>query len=105
MDRSSPSVRTLAALGSAALLGGGVALGGAALFGALGGTRVVHEVVQPTAGAPAAFAKQGDRLTINQIYSRSAPGVVQITAITVRQAQPDPFFGNPFGSPGKQTQQ
>jgi S1-C subfamily serine protease len=105
MDRSSLSVRTVAAVGAAALVGGGVALGGAALFGDLGGKTVVHEVVQPSSRAPAAFAKQGDRLTINQIYSRNAPGVVQITAITVRQVQPDPFFGNPFGSPGRQTEQ
>src|SRR5207245_8012987 len=68
-------------------------------------TTILREVSQPSGGAPAAFAKQGDRLTINQIYSRSAPGVVQITAITVQQVQPDPFFGNPFGSPSKQTQQ
>ena len=106
MDRTSLPVRTVAAVGSAALLGGGVALGGVALLGDLGGkTTVVREVVQPSSSAPAAFAKQGDRLTINKIYSRSAPGVVQITATTVRQVQPDPFFGNPFGSPGKQTQQ
>ena len=106
MDRSSSSVRTAAGVVAAALLGGGVALGGAALFGDLGSkTTILREVSQPSGGAPAAFAKQGDRLTINQIYSRSAPGVVQITAITVQQVQPDPFFGNPFGSPSKQTQQ
>src|SRR5438093_1423434 len=105
MDRNALSGRAVAALASTALLGGGVALGGAALFGDLGGKTVVREVVQPTVGAPASFARQGNRLTINQIYSRSAPGVVQITAVTVRQVQPDPFFGNPFGSPSRQTQQ
>jgi S1-C subfamily serine protease len=92
------------ALLAAALVGGGAALGGAALVGGLGGkTTIVREVSVP-GGEPAAFARQGDRLTINQIYSRSAPGVVQITATSTQQVQPDPFFGNPFGLQS-QTQQ
>jgi S1-C subfamily serine protease len=95
----------LAALLAAALLGGGAALGGAAAFGGLGGkTTVVREVTAP-GGEPAAFARTGSRLTINQIYSRSAPGVVQITATSSQRVQPDPFFGNPFGLPSTQTQQ
>jgi S1-C subfamily serine protease len=90
-------------LGSA-LVGGGAALGGAALVGGLDGkTTVVHEVPVPGAEA-AAFARQGDRLTIHEIYRRSAPGVVQITATSTQQVQPDPFFGNPFGGQS-QTQQ
>jgi S1-C subfamily serine protease len=95
----------VAALLAAALLGGGAALGGAAAFGGFGGkTTVVREVTAP-GGEPAAFAHQGSRLTINQIYSRNAPGVVQITATSSQQVQPDPFFGNPFGLPTTQTQQ
>jgi S1-C subfamily serine protease len=93
-----------AALLAAALLGGGAALGGAAALGGLGGkTTVVREVTAP-GGEPAAFARQGSRVTINQIYARSAPGVVQITATSTQQVQPDPFFGNPFGQPQSQTQ-
>jgi S1-C subfamily serine protease len=42
-------------------------------------------------------ADEGGRsMTINQIYSRDAPGVAFIQA--EQQAEPDPF--NPFGSPG-----
>src|SRR2546428_9271884 len=95
MDRNALSGRAVAALASTALLGGGVALGGAALFGDLGGKTVVREVVQPTVGAPASFARQGNRLTINQIYSRSAPGVVQITAVPDPRGRPGPLFGDP----------
>jgi S1-C subfamily serine protease len=94
-----------AALVGAAALGGGTALGGAALVGGLGGkTTVVREVAQP-GGEPAAFARQGARLTINDIYRHSAPGVVQITATSRRAVTPDPFFGNPFGLQQTQTQQ
>ena len=82
-----------------------MALGGAALLGGLGGnTTVVREVPVPGA-EPAAFARQGNRLTINEIYRRSAPGVVQITATSSVRGQPDPFFGNPFGQTQSQTQQ
>ena len=94
-----------AALVGAAALGGGTALGGAALAGGLGGkTTVVREVAQP-GGEPAGFARQGGRLTINDIYRRSAPGVVQITATSRQAVTTDPFFGNPFGQPQSQTQQ
>src|SRR5437868_8723438 len=93
----SRSSQFVAALLAAALLGGGAAVGLVAIVAGLGGkTTVVREVSVP-AGEPAAFAKQGDRLTINQIYRRSAPGVVQITATSVQKVQSDPFFGNPFG--------
>jgi S1-C subfamily serine protease len=94
-----------AALVAAALLGGGAALGGAAAVGGLGGkTTIVREVTSP-GGEPAAFARQGSRLTINQIYAHSAPGVVQITATSAQQVQPDPFFGNPFGLSQSRTQE
>jgi S1-C subfamily serine protease len=102
----SPVPRSAIALLAAAVLGGGAALGGVALFGDLGGkTTIVREVTQAGSGEPAAFARQGGRLTINDIYRRSAPGVVQITATSVRQVQPDPFFGNPFGQPQSQSQE
>jgi S1-C subfamily serine protease len=57
------------------------------------------------AAAPAQF--ESDRaLSINDIYTRAAPGVVQITSTTVRQVVPaDPFFGLPFGFPEERAQQ
>jgi S1-C subfamily serine protease len=94
----------LAALIGAAILGGGAALGGASLFGFDGEKTIVREVAAP-GGEPAVFARSGDRLTINDIYRRSAPGVVQITATRRQAVQPDPFFGNPFGQPQTQIQQ
>ena len=68
-----------AGLAAAALLGGLVALGGVALTGDLGGgtTTVVRTSPSPAAAAPVAA---NDRLSVRQIYSRAAPGVVQITS-------------------------
>ena len=77
--RSSP--RPFAALAAAALLGGGVALGGAyALGGFEGSTTTVFEQASDTGTAVPAVATTG--LTVNQIYERSGPGVVQITSTT-----------------------
>jgi S1-C subfamily serine protease len=53
--------------------------------------------------APADFA-QGRRLSVNEIYRRSAPGVVQITTTSTVEVEPDPFL-NPFGFPEEQRQQ
>lgn len=75
-----PSVaRPFAALAVAALLGGGAALGGAWAAGALGEdtTTVVTRTVESPAPASAAPA---DGLSIQKIYARSAPAVVQITS-------------------------
>ena len=73
------NVARTAGLAAASLLGGLVALGGAALTGDLGGgtTTVVR-----TSPVPAAAAQVADRqgLTVGEIYSRAAPGVVQITS-------------------------
>ncbi len=84
-----------AALLAAGLLGAGVALGGAAAVGALGGgTTTVREV---QAGAsPVAASVPGRALSINDIYRRAAPGVVQVTSTTVVNVPPDSFFGSPF---------
>ena len=91
------STHRAAALVAAAVLGGGAALGGAALIGGLGGKSTIRELVeQPAQNSPASFA-QGKALTINQIYQRDAPGVVQITSTSLLKVPPDPFFGNPFG--------
>jgi S1-C subfamily serine protease len=83
-----------AALLGAALLGAGVSLGGAAAVGALdGGTTTVREVAAEA--SPAAASVPGRALSINDIYRRAAPGVVQVTSTTVVNVQPD-FFANPF---------
>jgi S1-C subfamily serine protease len=70
-------VTQLVALAAVALLGGVAALGGAAAFGAFdaGGTTTVVET-QAVSAAPAVSRSGG--LTINEIYRRSASGVVQI---------------------------
>jgi S1-C subfamily serine protease len=68
---------TLAAASS--LLGGLVALGAVALTGDLGGgtTTVVRTSPAPT---PAAQVVADKSLSVSDIYSRAAPGVVQITS-------------------------
>ena len=98
MSRS--NLTSIAALAAAGLLGGGAALGGVALFGHLGkstSTTVVQTVAQAT---PASASSS--HLSINEIYRRSAPGVVQITSTTKPVQQTDPFFGTPFSTPGTQ---
>jgi len=85
-------------------MGGGVALLGAELTGLLDDTQTIEvPVAQPESRAPAAFADDR-RLSINEIYRRSAPGVVQITTTSIRTVEPDPFL-NPFGFPEEQRQQ
>ena len=84
-----------------ALLGGVLALGGAAALGKLGDhTTIIREEVAPSSPAPAAF-QQDKRMSINEIYRASAPGVVHIET-TSRVQQSTDFFGNSFG--GSQTQ-
>jgi S1-C subfamily serine protease len=86
-----------AGLAAAALLGGGVALGGAAALGKLGDhTTIIRQEAVISSSAPVAFA-QGKRMSINEIYRASAPGVVHIET-TSRVRQPSDFFGNPFGA-------
>ena len=73
-----------------ALLGGMVALGGVALTGDLGGgtTTVVQTSPSPAAAAPVA-ASNG--LSVREIYSRAAPGVVQITSTSGTNDNPTGF--------------
>src|SRR5213593_3464245 len=88
---------------AAAVLGGAVALGGAASFGKLGHTTTVREVVNASEpSAPAAFAQDG-RMSINEVFRRTSPGVVQVTTTSVQSVQPS-LFDNPFGLPEQQTQ-
>ena len=86
------------------MVGGGVALAGAALFGLLDDTTTVEvPVAAPESSAPADFAGNR-RLSVNEIYRRSAPGVVQITTTSIQEVEPDPFL-NPFGFPEQQRRQ
>ncbi len=86
----------LAALVAVAIIGGAAALGGASLLGQLGEGTTVRQIVTPeSSNTPASFAR-GKALSINEIYRRWAPGVVQITSTSVVSVPQDPFFGNPF---------
>jgi S1-C subfamily serine protease len=88
----------------AAAVGGGAALAGAEVLGLLDDEpNVVNTIAAPQTSAPVAFA-QNRRLSINEIYRQSAPGVIQITTTSVRTVEPDPFL-NPFGLPEQQRQQ
>src|SRR5207249_3345563 len=89
----------------AAVLGAGLALGGAALFGDLGGkTTTIREVNASALPAAIQTPVAKAELTINDIYKRAAPGVVQVTSTTIVNVPADPFFGNPF-FPQQQRQQ
>ena len=91
-----------APLAASSLLGGLVVLGGLALTGDLGGgtTTVVRTSPVPTAAAQVA-ARKG--LTVGEIYSRAAPGVVQITS-TDNPIQDTPSL-SPFNLPQAPSQQ
>ena len=77
---SSSAVKPFALLLAAAMLGGGAALGGAAAVGALDGTSSTTVVQQSSATSSAVPTSAGTALSINEIYKRSGPGVVQITS-------------------------
>jgi S1-C subfamily serine protease len=87
----------------AAVVGGGAALAGAEVTGLLDDETTVVTSAAPQASAPVAFAA-AKRLSINQIYRLSAPGVVQITTTSLRTAAPDPFL-NASAFPEQQGQQ
>ena len=87
----------------AAGIGGGLALGVAAAVGAFSAKTTIREIQSAPASSSVAF-RSGKALSINEIYSRSAPGVVQVTSTSVVQVPVDPFFGNPFGLPTEQQQ-
>jgi putative serine protease PepD len=71
-------LRPLVALVATAALGGAVAVGAVALLGGLeGDTTVVTETMTPeTRAAPA----PSGAMSVNEIYERTAPGVVQINS-------------------------
>jgi putative serine protease PepD len=92
------SLRPVAALFAAGVLGGAVAVGAVALLGGLeGDTTVVTE----TSAAPSArlAPASGGGMTVNEIYERAAPGVVRINATNNSTSSSiDPFGGNALGS-------
>src|SRR6185436_18578988 len=99
--RSKPASRSFVLLAAAAVLGGGVALGGAAAVGALdtgSSTTVVEQ--QSSAAASTVPAASGPGLTVNEIYKRMGPGVVQITttigAATSTDGQSSQALGSGF---------
>ena len=93
MYRRSRILVAAAGLVAAAVLGAGLALAGAAAFVGFGGetvTRVVEGAAsareEPTAEFPSPRA-----LSINEIFRRAAPGVVQVTSTQVVDDEEDPF--------------
>ncbi len=89
------ALRPFAALLATAVLGGAVAVGVVALLGDLGGeTTIVTQTVATPTSDPAFV---GAPMSVNEIYRRSAPGVVQVTS-TTRASAPNPF-GDRFSSP------
>ncbi len=102
MRSNLPHVVALVGAGAA---GAGVALAVAFGVGGVGGgsTTTIEQVVQPPVTQPASstFTTGRSRATIYEIYKRTAPGVVQITATTEVTVPSDPL--TPFARP--QTQQ
>src|SRR5438067_13683843 len=98
-------LRRAAGLLGAGVLGGALVLGGVGVFGGgLGGrTTTVRELVSSgPSSTPAAF-RTGQPLSINAIYRRAAPGVVQVTSTSVVKLDNNPFFEIP-GFPQQETQ-
>ena len=78
------------------MAGGAVALGGAKLTGYGEGTTTVRVVNRDSASGQSQVASQSrprSALTIGEIYSRAAPGDVQVTTTSKVESQTDPFFG------------
>ena len=92
-----------AGLAAAALLGGLVALGGVALTGDLGGGTTTVVRTSPSLAAAAPVVDNSNRLSVRQIYSRAAPGVVQITSTSGTADTPTAGQGGPSGpsAPGQ----
>jgi len=77
---SPPALRTLGALVVSAALGGAVAVGAVALLGGLDGDTTI---VTETEGSPetrSATTAPARAMGVNEIYERTAPGVVQINS-------------------------
>lgn len=92
----------LAIVGGAALIGAGVGAGTYAAFG--GGSGTTTKVVTNTVAAPASssstsasLTSQQTPLSVNEIYKRDAPGVVEIT-VTTQSSGGSGFFGQGGGT-------
>jgi S1-C subfamily serine protease len=96
---SRPPLTTLAAFAAAALVGAAAALAGAVALGVADGGTTTTVVRETGTGAPVAATNAA--LPVREIYRRSAPGVVQITASSAPTVQTDPF-GTPFQTPGQE---
>jgi len=87
--------RILLAVGlvAVAVAGAAVALGGAAALGVLGEQTTIQQVAPLPGGGvgSVSLGNQAGRLSVEEIYRRSAPGVVQITATSGSNEQVDPF--------------
>jgi len=81
----------------AAIAGGAIVLGGAAALGALDKSTTVVREQSSASPEPAAFT-QRKALSIHDVYTEAAPGVVHINAITKVRQPADPFFGTPGGT-------
>ncbi len=90
--------RIVAAAGllAAALLGAGLALGAAAAFGGFDRKTTTVSEIQASVSPASSSDSSGRLLSINDIYRRAAPGVVQVTSTSVVTVPADPFFGNQF---------
>jgi S1-C subfamily serine protease len=88
------SVRPVATLVASAVLGGVVAVGAVALLGGLDSSTTV---VTETAATPSSrlAPASGDAMTVNEIYERTASGVVRINATnrSTSSGSTDPFGG------------
>ena len=98
---SPSSLRGYVALVAAAALGGAAAVGAVALLGGL--DRSTTTVVTQTAREPRTLASPADAMSVNEIYERAAPGVVQITATPDGQVGIDPRLLDPSTDPLPQT--
>ena len=98
---------TYAALALTAALGGALAVGAVALLGGFDDSATVstETVAAPRTGEARPQSAAG--LSVNEIYERAAPGVVQITALSDPEPTPDPRqldpSVDPFGDPLPQT--
>ena len=94
MGRAGILTRT-GTLAVAAAAGGAVALGGAELFGKLGSRTTIQQVAPLPGGLGNVALSTGQTsqgsMGDAEVYRRDSPGVVEITATSVRTAPADPF--------------
>ena len=79
-------------------------MGVVAALGDLGKKTTTIREFQPSIAAASSTAPTRTALSINDIYKRAAPGVVQVTSTSVVNVPANPFFGNPFFPQQQQVQ-